>query len=135
MISKMILNGLMGHKMMFEEKIREHREELRRIKILEQAAKCRLQALLDRYDCIKFVCSPDVILTKVSNKNQGNIILGRIKVPLAYRLKQSERQPRYWSFVVGKINELPPIGSDDLRQIAEDKAHNLVLSRVSLGSI
>jgi hypothetical protein len=135
MISIDTQNALKGQLMFLRQKIQKLNEELRRIRIDEQATLLQLEALHDKLERLKFICEPQVVLTEVRNRNQGEIILGRVSIPLSYRRALEGVSPRYWSFVVGNIVDLPPIGSEELRNYAEAMAQIIVRRRAEMERI
>ena len=135
MISVDTQNALKGQLMFLRQKIQKLNEELRRIRTDEQATLLQLEALHDKLERLKFICEPQVVLTEVRNRNQGEIILGRVSIPLSYRRALEGRSPRYWSFVVGNIVDLPPIGSEELRNYAEAMAQIIVRRRAEMERI
>ena len=106
-------------------------EEVERMRFLLDAARKRKDDIDKKLERIRFLLEPEFLLTPVSNGSSGPIIQGRIKLPHEYRKRMDEAiRQKYWSFIVGKQAELPPLQSPELKQIAADKASHVVLRRV-----
>lgn len=109
----------------------ELKDEVERLNYLLDAARKRKDELDKKLERVRFLLEPDFLLTPVSNGTSGPIIQGRIKLPREYRKRMDDAiRQKYWSFIVGKQSELPPIQSPELKQIAAAKASNVVLRRV-----
>lgn len=109
----------------------ELNEEVERISFLLDAARKRKDELDMKLARIHFVLQPEFLLTPVANGSSGPIIQGRIKLPREYRKRMDDAiRQKYWSFIVGKQSELPPLHSPELKLIAAEKASRVVLRRV-----
>jgi hypothetical protein len=109
-------------------------EEVERLKFLLDAARKRKAEVDAKQVMFKFLLEPEFLLTPVSNMTSGSIIQGRVKIPREYRNRMSaDISRKYWTFVVGEQSNLPPLKSEELEQIASEKASDVVLRRIDFG--
>lgn len=109
-------------------------EEVERLRFLLDAARKRKAEVDEKLVMFKFLLEPEFLLTAVSNMTSGSIIQGRVKIPREYRNRMSaDISRKYWTYVVGEQSALPPLNSNELKQIAGEKASDVVLRRIDFG--
>jgi DNA-binding transcriptional regulator/RsmH inhibitor MraZ len=106
-------------------------EEVEHLRFLLDTARKRKADTDEKLGIFKFLFEPEFLLTPVSSGSSGSIIQGRVKLPKEYRNRMDkEKLMKYWTFVVGKQSDLPPMKSEELEQIASEKASDVVLRRI-----